>query len=335
MPPLVSVVIVSWNSARYLERCLSALSLQVFRDFEVIMIDNGSTDGSVETVEEKWKSLGIQVKKLGVNRGFAAANNIGAQLACGEWLALLNSDAFPEPGWLENLVRAAQEHPEYTFFASRQVQANHATALDGAGDAYHVSGLAWRRFYGFPIDRFGLDKEEVFGPCGAAGFYARKAFFDAGGFDEDFFSYHEDVDLAVRLRLRGSRCLYIPEASVFHVGSASLGHVSDFAVYHVHRNIIWSYLQNMPFSILLQYIFVHVIANIIYAVYYTLKGKGKAFFRAKWDALLGIPKALAKRKKIQERRVAREADLLNAMEQGWLQPYTLGHKLRAVLKKGV
>ena len=108
-------------------------------------------------------------------------------------MALLNSDAFPEPNWLEQLLQAAENNLEFTFFASRQIQANANSLLDGAGDAFHVSGLAWRRYAGFPADQFGLEPEEGFSPCAAAGLYSRQAFLQVGGFDEDFFSYFEDV----------------------------------------------------------------------------------------------------------------------------------------------
>ena len=140
----------------------------------------------------------------------------GARLARGQWLALLNADAFPEPDWLERLLEAAETIPN-AFFASRQIQANSTELLDGEGDVYHISGLAWRRNYGLPVlEKF--DTEEIFSSCAAAALYPRQAFLDAGGFDEDYFSYHEDVDLGFRLRLKGLRCFYVPKAVVYHVG---------------------------------------------------------------------------------------------------------------------
>jgi GT2 family glycosyltransferase len=142
--PFVSVISVTWNSAAYLSRCLNALAVQTFKDFEVVLVDNGSTDGSLDEVESRWPGLTLRVERLDENRGFAAANNLGVRLARGEWLALLNSDAFPDQNWLEQLLLAAENNPEFTFFASRQIQANAPHLLDGAGDALHISGLAWR-----------------------------------------------------------------------------------------------------------------------------------------------------------------------------------------------
>lgn len=328
--PLASLVIVSWNSAKYLPRCLECLSSQTFQFFEVIVVDNGSTDDSVADLENRYPQLDLRVERLASNRGFAAANNLGAQLARGKWLILLNTDAFPEADWLENLIKTARDNPQYTCFSSRQLQANKPVLLDGAGDCYHVSGLAWKRYMGYPSNEYGLEKIEVFSPCGAAAMYSRDAFLDVGGFDEDFFSYLEDVDLGFRLRLRGQRCLYVPDAVVHHIGSASLGVASDFALYHYHRNLIWSFVQNMPSSLLWRYVFAHLAANIIYVVTYILRGRGKVLWKAKMDALRGLARARQKRDKIQSRRNAADGELVRVMEKGWLQPYLLEYHLRRI-----
>src|SRR5574341_1091523 len=218
MHPHVPVIIVCWNSGEYLPRCLSGLSTQTYRDFEVILIDNGSTDESTLRLLENSSNMNLHIERFETNRGFAVANNIGARLARGRWLALLNSDAFPQPDWLAHLIKTTENHPEFSFFASRQLQANRLDLLDGAGDTYHLSGFAWRQYFGYPADKFGLVSREVFSACAAAALYSRKAFLQVGGFDEDFFSYYEDVDLSFRLRLQGFRCLYVPDACAHHGG---------------------------------------------------------------------------------------------------------------------
>jgi GT2 family glycosyltransferase len=329
--PLVSIILVTWNSAGYLSRCLASLSRQSFKDFETIIIDNGSQDGALEGIQAKYPSLNLRIELLGTNQGFARANNIGAHLACGKWLALLNTDAFPEADWLENLVRATKEYPQYTCFSSRQLQANNPDFLDGAGDAYHVSGLAWKWYLGYPADRYGLERREVFSACGAAALYLRESFLDINGFDEDLFSYLEDVDLGFRLRLRGNRCLYVADAVVHHIGSASLGVASDFALYHYHRNLIWSFVQNMPTGLFWRYLFAHLAANFIYVANYTLRGRGKVLCKAKMDALRGLSKAMRKRREIQSQRNVTNNELLKSMERGWFQPYVLGRRLRRTL----
>ena len=328
--PVASLVIVSWNSAKYLPRCLECLSSQTFHFFEVIVVDNGSTDDSVADLEKQHHQLDLRVERLASNRGFAAANNLGAQLARGTWLILLNTDAFPETDWLENLIQTANDNPQYTCFSSRQLQANKPELLDGAGDCYHVSGLAWKRCMGYPSSEYGLEKIEVFSTCGAAAMYSRDAFLDVAGFDEDFFSYLEDVDLGFRLRLRGHRCLYVPEAVVHHVGSASLGVASDFALYHYHRNLIWSFIQNMPSRLLWKYLLAHLAANVIYLATYIVRGRGRVLWKAKMDALHGLARARQKRVEIQSRRSVTDSELVSVMEKGWLQPYLLEYHQRQI-----
>lgn len=328
--PEVSIIITTWNSESVIPRCLDSLVQQTFRDFEVIVVDNGSMDGSLVGLESRWPGLTLRVERLEENRGFAAANNIGARLARGQWLALLNSDAFPAPDWLEKLLLAAQNHPEFSFFASRQLQANTPHLLDGAGDALHISGLAWRRYAGFPAAQYGLETEEVFSPCAAAALYSRQAFLQVGGFDEDFFSYHEDVDLGFRLRLHGFRCLYVPDAVVQHIGSATLGAQSDFALYYWQRNFIWSFIKNIPSALLWKALPAHLMANFIYQVNYTLRGRGRILLKAKSDALRGFSPSLQKRREIQRNRKISHAELLRIMEHGWLQPYLIGYHIRRI-----
>jgi GT2 family glycosyltransferase len=229
---------------------------------------------------------------------------------------------------LEKLLQAAERHPEFSFFASRQLQANAPHLLDGAGDALHINGLAWRRYASWPAAQFGLEPEEVFSPCAAAALYPRRAFLQVGGFDEDFFSYHEDVDLGFRLRLQGFRCLYVPDAVVHHIGSATLGAQSDFALYHWQRNFIWSFVQNMPAALLGIALPLHLAANFIYQIVYTRRGRGKVLWKAKWDALRGLGHALRKRSRVQKDRKVSNAELLRVMEHGLLQPFILGYNIR-------
>jgi GT2 family glycosyltransferase len=328
--PIVSIVIATWNSGNVIPQCLNSLENQTFRDFEVIIVDNGSSDNSIENLPEKWPELDFQIKKLENNTGFAAANNLGVQLAHGDWLALLNSDAFPEPDWLENLLQAAAREPKFSFFASRQLQAGAPHLLDGAGDAYHISGLAWRRYAGFPAAHFGLESEEVFSACAAAALYSRRAFLQVGGFDESFFSYLEDVDLGFRLRLQGFRCLYVPEAVVMHVGSATLGGRSNFAYYHWQRNFIWSFFQNMPAVLFWLALPLHLMANFIYQLNHTFRGRGGILLKGKVDALRGMPNVLRKRREIQKSRTISDRELFDQMEHGFFQPYLLGYHIRRV-----
>lgn len=328
--PNVSIVISTWNSGDVLPQCLDSLVKQTYQDFEVIIIDNGSSDYSIEKLPKKWPAIDFQIRKLEKNTGFAAANNLGAHLARGNWLALLNSDAFPDPGWLENLLRAVEREPKFSFFASRQLQAGATYLMDGAGDAYHISGLAWRRYAGFPAAQFGLEPEEVFSACAAAALYSLPAFLQVGGFDESFFSYFEDVDLGFRLRLQGFRCLYVPDAVVQHIASATLGVRSNFAFYHWQRNFIWSFIQNMPSGLLWLALPAHLTANIIHQIYHTFQGRGGILLKGKVDALRGLPRVLHKRREVQKSRKISNMELFHFMERGFLQPYLLGYSIRKI-----
>lgn len=320
--PTVSIVIVNWNGANVLLRCLQALAAQTYTDYEIILVDNASTDHSLEGLTPP---ANLQIVRLERNCGFAAANNIGARIARGNWLALLNNDAFPKPDWLAQLMSAADVQPPETFFASRLVQAKDTTKLDGEGDIYHVSGLAWRRNHNRSILEASDKMEEVFSACAAAALYPREAFLQTGGFDEDFFSYHEDIDLAFRLRLQGYRCLYIPSAVVEHVGSASYGKRSDFAIYFGHRNLVWTFFKDMPTPLLWCYLPWHIAANVFFLIYYFLRGQARPIWKAKRDALLGLKNALQKRKAIQRTRNVSLEDLTRVMDHSWQNPFRQIH----------
>ena len=319
--PLISVILVSWNSAGHLSRCLESLLLQTFQQFEIILIDNGSSDRGTDELEQKYPELDLHLERLTSNLGFAAANNIGARRARGRWLALLNTDAFPEPEWLEALIQAAENNQEFTFFASRQLQAHAPDFLDGAGDAYHISGLGWRRYYNLLSENHALQAEEVFSPCGAAALYLRDDFLQAGGFDEDYFSYFEDVDLGFRLRLSGKKCLYVPQAVVQHVGSASTKKRSSFSVYHGYRNMMWTFAKDMPGVLFWLCLPVHVGTILFFILYLTVRDRNSVIWHAVFDALSGIPVIAAKRRIIQQNRTIRPQDIKYILSTGLLEPY--------------
>lgn len=320
-PPLISIIIVAWNSAESLPRCLDCLSQQTFQDFEVILIDNGSHDNGTNELEKKYPGLDLHIERLTTNLGFASANNRGARSARGTWLALLNADAFPEPDWLEKILQAAKQYPEFSFFSSRQIQFNQPDLLDGSGDEYHISGLAWRRFYNYQATQYGFKEEEVFSACGAAAFYSRDDFLKVGGFDENYFSYFEDVDLSFRLRLAGRRCLYVPQAVVHHIGSASSGKISDFVIYHGHRNLVWTYFKNMPGALFWRYLPLHMLMNLFFTISFIFKGRGIAILRAKIDAFYRLPAIIRTRRQIQGSRKIPIHEIWPVMNQELLAPY--------------
>lgn len=241
--PEITVVVVNYNGGDYLRGCIASLARQTHGNFEIIVVDNASTDGSLERIAEKPERFTV-LKQAG-NLGFAAANNIGAAAGKGQWLALLNPDAEADPDWLDAMMRAVRKHPGHRMVASLQVNLHDPSKLDGAGDNYLAWGYAWRGGFGHAASK-SPQEGECFGPCGAAALYPRSLFLDAGGFDERYFCYHEDVDFAFRLRVMGERCQFAPRARVHHAGSAIAGRRSSFAVFHGVRNGVWTWVKNMP-----------------------------------------------------------------------------------------
>jgi GT2 family glycosyltransferase len=231
---------------------------------------------------------------------------------------LLNPDAFPEPTWLEHLVAAANANPKFAAFGSRQLVLERPERLDGIGDAYHLSGLVWRERHGAMQEARDMLECEVFSPCAAAALYRRAALVLAGGFDEDYFCYVEDVDLGFRLRLAGHRAMYVPEAVVLHQGSATTGgQRSDFSVYHGHRNLVWTFVKNMPSVLFWSLLPVHLALNLFSLVFFGLRGQWQVIFRAKRDALRGLPRMWAKRRAVQRKRVASVGDVWRVLAKGF------------------
>lgn len=320
MTATVGVVIVNRNAGPHLARTLAALMRQTVAPHRVIVVDNASDDGSLDGLEARFPA--VEIERSGENLGFAAANNRAVRTCddC-EYVALLNPDAFPEPAWLERLLAAAAANPECAAFGSRLVLDGDRGTLDGTGDQYHVGGLAWRRDQGAAVT-VERPQGESFSACAAAALYRRDAFLAVGGFDESFFCYYEDTDLAFRLRLAGHRCLYVPDAVAFHVGSATSGLLSPFTIYHSMRNQLWTYAKNMPGPLLWLYLPQHLLVTVLSVVGYSVKGLGREALAGKRDALRALPQILAERRRIQGARVVGPFELRRSMSRG-LAGYTL------------
>jgi GT2 family glycosyltransferase len=309
-----SVLIVNWNSWKLLSRCLEALSEQTYQDFKIFVADNASDEPPPKGIFSILPEVDfIQNDR---NYGFAAANNRLLKLPLeSEWVALLNPDAFPEPEWLEQLINASEEHPEYSFFSSRQIAADNPEILDGDGDVYHISGLPWRDGHGKPVTEHSTPWE-VFSPCAAAAMYRKDAFLEAGGFDEDYFCYIEDVDLGFRLRLVGHKAMHVPDAVVHHLGSATTGgQRSDFSMYHGHRNLVWTFIKNMPGVLFWALLPIHVVLNIVAVARFAMRGQTMVILRAKLDAIKGIPRMWRKRREIQSHRRATVMDIWRVLDK--------------------
>ena len=217
----LTVIIPTWNGCHLLEKCLESLHRQTL-PCQVIVVDNGSTDSTYEMVRSASRSfpLRLQYLALETNLGFAKAVNEGILSAHSEFVALLNNDTEADACWVENGLQAMRRFSGYSFFASRIVNYHQRHLLDSAGDCYDPRGIPFKRGFSQPIETY-LEAEPVVAASAAAAFYRRALFDEIGLFDEDFFMYLEDVDWSLRAQLAGHRCLYLPEAVVYHVEAAS------------------------------------------------------------------------------------------------------------------
>lgn len=298
--PAVRVIIVNYNGGAYLAHCLRALAAQTHHDFEAVVVDNGSTDGSMEAVptdDARFTSM-----PLAENTGFAAANNRGAAGAQTPWLALLNPDAFPEPDWLENLLAESRRLPGVAMIGSTQLLAEcDETILDGAGDNMPAFGYPWRGGFLKPHSP-PWPAGETFAPCAAAALYDRALFEAVGGFDERFFCYCEDVDLAFRMRLMGGRAYQSGKAVVHHVSSGIAGRGSDFGLYHGYRNGLWMTFKCMPMPLMPFTIAGQVMTLAGVWLRNRLRGRNIPVWRALTDAFRGMVLMRADRSRLQAQR---------------------------------
>jgi GT2 family glycosyltransferase len=330
----LTILIVNWNSGSLLVACLDSLRTQTWTSFRVVVVDNASEDGSADGLDDG--TLDLTVLRAPRNLGFAAGNNYGlAHGAPGEWVLLLNPDTRAAPGCLAELMRVADANPQFDAFGARlmrmpapddrcAVAAMGAPAavdeVDGLGDVYHASGRYWRHGHRGSWRRlassFRADAVEVFSACGAAALYRTARLQELGGFDDDYFCYSEDVDLGFRLRLAGARAACVPSAVVFHLGSAVTGERSAFSVYHGHRNLVWTFVKDMPGVLFWLLLPLHLALNVGSVASLAARGQGAIALRAKRDALRGLGAVWRKRGQVQGGRVASVWQIARQLQWG-------------------
>jgi GT2 family glycosyltransferase len=241
------VVVVNWNRKELLRACLSSLAGQKGVEFETIVVDNGSSDGSAELVE---REFGARLIRNAENRGFCAANNQGIAAARGEFIALLNNDAEAEAGWLAALRDACSQAEDIGMAASKVLVWEDPRRIDKVGHLIFPDGQNRGRGSGV-LDRGQFDREEeVLWPDGCAAMYRKKMLDEIGGFDEDFFAYGDDAELGLRARIAGWRCLYTPRAVVRHHRSSTLGKDSGWRLELIERNRVLLAMKLFPWSLL-------------------------------------------------------------------------------------
>jgi hypothetical protein len=293
---LISVIVLNYNGRGFLNGCLTSLASQTYSDFEVIVVDNGSRDGSPEYIEENYPW--VRLAKNDENLGFAGGTNVGIRAAKGEFVITLNNDSRADSRFIEELIKPMAD-PEVGVCAAKMLFPD--GRINSAGICISRSGAAWDRGM-FEPDRGQYEfVEEVFGACAGAALYRREMLDEIGLFDEDFFLYLEDVDLAFRARLAGWKCLYVPGARVIHHHGGTAGVGSDLAVYYGNRNIVWYPIKDFPFRLLITSLPFIVARNLAVIPYYALRGQGGVILKSKLDALKGVVKMMEKRKDVVRR----------------------------------
>lgn len=247
--PFVSVVIVNWNGKHLLAECLDSLYRQTFKSHEIIVVDNGSRDGSPEYLRSEHP--GVRLISLPTNTGFAGGSNAGIRAASGKYIALLNNDTRTDPAWLTELVGTAEGTPQAGMWASKILSYSDPGVIDNVGLLLYRDGLARGKGRLEPDSGQYDQRAEALFPSGCAGLYRRQMLDEVGILDEEFFAYADDVDLGLRGRLAGWGCLYVPSAKVYHRYSSSSSTYSPFKAFLVERNRLWVLIKYYPAELVL------------------------------------------------------------------------------------
>ncbi|TAK89108.1 glycosyltransferase family 2 protein [Patescibacteria group bacterium] len=307
-----SVVIPNWNGEEHLTECLNALKKQTFTDFETIVVDNGSTDGSVALIENKFPN--VVLVRLPKNIGFAGGVNSGIKIARGEYISLLNNDAIAEPTWLEELIDA-MKHADMA--AAKILHYDDHTLVDSTGDFVSKWGLSYPRQRDQKDDVEYTGYPEIFAASGGANICKREVYDAIGLLDEDFFAYSEDVDFGFRARLAGFKIVLAPKARVYHHIGATSGKLGHFARRQSLKNTNYLYLKNMPsplfWKLLPRFMFVQTLLFLA-----AIKaGAITVALSAYGECLLKLPKTLAKRRQIQSKRKLTSRQVEDLLTDHW------------------
>lgn len=316
--PEISVIIVNYNGKDLLKACLESIQNQSYKNLGIIVVDNASTDGSVEYVRNLFPY--VKVLPLSENYGFAKANGEGLKIAHGDYIMLLNNDIEAHNDCIKNLYEAMNVRPDVGICASKMIVYGKDT-IDSAGDGFITSLKGYKRGEGMPSDLYSSE-EYIFGACAGAALYRRKMLDEIGFLDEDFFLIHEDSDLNLRAQLSGWKTFYVPSAEVYHKVRSSIGSMSDMEIYHTLRNLEFVRIKNVPLGLFIRCLPGFIIGSVSEFLYYGLKhGKLGLFLKAKKDALKKLGLMLEKRKKIMKLRKVDTGYLFSIMIPIWRKEY--------------
>ncbi len=271
----VTIIIPNYNGCHFMEPCLASLKNQTFKDYGILVVDNASTDGSVEFVKENYPE--IEVIALKENYGFSKAVNIGIRRSRTPYVILLNNDTTADPHYLEEMVKAIEQSPRIFSVSSKMIQMYHPELIDSAGDLYTLTGWGVCRGVGRPVSNY-TENDEVFSACAGAAIYRRQVFKKIGLFDENHFAYLEDIDVGYRAKIFGYRNMYCPTALIYHVGSGTSGSkYNSFKVKLSARNNVYLNYKNMPFLQLLINFIPLVFGYLVKYAFFVKIGFGKDY----------------------------------------------------------
>jgi GT2 family glycosyltransferase len=295
--PAASIIITNWNGKKWLADCFQALDAQTYPDFEIILVDDGSTDDSAEWVAQHHPQ--VRLIRQREHLGFAGANNVGIRAARGEFIVTLNNDTRADPGWLAAMV-AGLTTADVGMVAAQMLIWDNSDLLDSAGIEVDWAGFGWNRMYGRPATEASR-QAEVFGPCAGAALYRREMLSEIGLFDEDFYTYYEDIDLAWRAHRAGWRCIYTPSARVLHYHSATGGRYSSRKVFLLSRNRLWTLIKNFGRWDFLWAWPILIVYDVLSLGYQLWQTRSLAPFKGRWQALMGVGKMIGKRSRSHRR----------------------------------
>lgn len=317
---LVSIIVLNWNRKQLLKRCIDSLRAQTYSACEIILVDNGSQDGSAAYIRENFTDVRLIENEK--NLGFCGGNNVGIRHSKGDYIALMNNDAVMDPNCVAEMVKTIERNKNIGAVATKILLEDKPTHLDAAGIGICLDGLSIGRGR---MEESSLYEEEaeVFFVSDCVSLYRREMIDDIGLYDEDFFAYAEETDLGWRARLKGWKTIYNPRAIATHSHSSTLGAYSPFKVFLVERNRVWVAVKNLPASYLIKGLG-YTFSRYFYQACSVFTGKGAAgeFVKTmpKWQlawilikaiaaACAGIPKMLVKRREILSTRRISNADI--------------------------
>lgn len=314
--PALSILLVNYNGLAHLEECLSSIETQDYRDFEVIMVDNASKDGSLDFVRTRFPWVKVVVSQT--NLGFAGGNNLGIPHCRGRDIFFLNNDTRLAQGALRELDEAIRANPAIRIFACFLVNYGDHTLVDSAGDSLYAMGPTFS-FTRYPVSMFTRPRL-VTSACAGAAVYGREVLEKIGWFDEDFFLNFEDLDLGFRAQHAGEKTLFLPQVKVYHKGSATLGgKKSPVSTFYAEKNFGLFVLKNFPAANLLRFLPALVFVKSARFVSLLLHGGIYHYLRGNWACLKQIPIILPKRRRIQAASVLSSGDFDNLLRKNWFR----------------